>query len=1486
MENFLTKQMRTTLLLTLFCLLIPLISSAKTIELRSGTHKLSELNVERGDVIVFGSIKNQGEDYAHLVIDMPAPDLKTVKGQVSIDVGVYNLNIMSGIDCITPFYMDYTDLGFDDKIKVSNCSCTFSGSGGVVNISGNVLASTLYVANSISVNILDGYIEASVSVNGGTLNINRNPYTGSPTDANMSETSHPLILGGFVNVHDGRLIARYNLPNSSYNSTYQYGDAIYVDSFSSDNSYLDIYGRNGIVTTDGSVRIENYWSNEEDNTCKIVGRHGDAIKNNGFVALNSDITGVFFERVKIYIESETGGHGINTNGYVVIEENCEAIIKSATKDAIHAGASVSVRNSALEAFAGPSYSAITSLNSGVSIRHDEGKNNYPVKLNGCANGIYAPNGDVFINNIFTEVKADGRRKSSLGNSSVKFGYVINSPNIEFEVKGTYKFDHRNATGVGMFSSSATVNGLHRITMPESGTFNGMAFFTADNTASEIGQISRLAIEDAPTLVKVKLPNTDDYYVWCKLPEIFSQYPNAVDTVKWFASDNNCQTWYPLDSYSGKDCEYLPINSIIVGKYVRALLSADIFEGEIYSEPYKVEKLPRTAVPSTTVLYYDSENVMRITSAQTTVEYVVKDSEEISDEDWANAFSPSSDGSYVIPTQLCTVGAVNYIFSRYKETATYYAGPASVTSCYFGTIPTTQSYELVATPVDFEANYDASGRLIVPFNGVVKIEVVPVPVDATDFSGIKRSDWTLNGMDLYGNEACTARFLSSANVTTAYVKMTTAGEASLSTKLTLTVNDRPRIVLRSLSFNVADANGDYISSILIPDMYIPRGTTKYFPIDIQPADYPVENITVSLDKKQEGRTVVSAASGIEQVDGQNMIKVTASPTQLISLTPYVGKLLVGDTEVGEFNVYVTKATLEGLSFSYPTVTLNPGEQMNLASSVVTTPVNAEGYELSWSSSNPDIVSVDENGVVTVTDSDAALGETVEVTVTSGDYSATIIVNVSGEKYNLWIRGAQVNSNNMTDILGDGKVSFDGKETLTITDYKLTNQNSTAIYFIKSELENLTVNVQGSNTVVLGRASTVIEAKNIAFVGDGSLLVRVDYNNCAAAIKATGSVVVTDCVDLNVLALRTVAIDANSLNVFGENAKLTLTASPNTVLLNQFVLGNGYSITPVGIEFGSYSGLDKSTFLLDGAVVNGQEVVISGSDPNFMLMGDANNDSYLMLNDITLTIDEAIGNGPDDFYMILANVYGDRVIDVADVVGVADIVGKDTKHKPSASSAPSMPRYAMRSMVFDNFSDYLSADNVALTAGESKTIEVILNSNVDYTAFMMDLKLPEGISIAGAHLSDRAAFSHSLATFDVEGATRLVSYSMQNAAITAGEGTILTLDLVADSDFGGSGEINVDDIVFTTRDNKNVFMPALAIGVGNVTTGINGVNSIVNGVSVKGNTLVINAANGGEATITTINGISRRVNIAAGINELQLDHGIYIVTVNGESVKVRL
>ena len=212
------------------------------------------------------------------------------------------------------------------------------------------------------------------------------------------------------------------------------------------------------------------------------------------------------------------------------------------------------------------------------------------------------------------------------------------------------------------------------------------------------------------------------------------------------------------------------------------------------------------------------------------------------------------------------------------------------------------------------------------------------------------------------------------------------------------------------------------------------------------------------------------------------------------------------------------------------------------------------------------------------------------------------------------------------------------------------------------------------------------------------------------------------------------------------------------------------------------------------------------------GDANDSRTVTVTDIVVTAQYILQRDPQPFVFEAADMNGDGNITVTDIMLIAYLI-----NHPAMDAPKRMP-------ALESGLDRMSGDGVTLMAGETRTVSIVLDNETDYTAFQMDLTLPEGLTASNFQLTDRAG-GHAFEVNAIGGdKLRALCYSPTIEAIGGHSGALLTFDVTATSNVDGS--IIVDGIELVTTGCQTVLMNGFAIGVNSLTS----VNEVVSGKTV--------------------------------------------------------
>ena len=124
-----------------------------------------------------------------------------------------------------------------------------------------------------------------------------------------------------------------------------------------------------------------------------------------------------------------------------------------------------------------------------------------------------------------------------------------------------------------------------------------------------------------------------------------------------------------------------------------------------------------------------------------------------------------------------------------------------------------------------------------------------------------------------------------------------------------------------------------------------------------------------------------------------------------------------------------------------------------------------------------------------------------------------VGVQAENYDIIVAGRQVTSDNASDVLNDGTVSFDNDGKILTMNGAMIDMSSNSTYVVSSSITNLQVKLVGSNTVKTSSAWLPVfqlsgaSSASLTFVAEkyGSLTIEgiYDFDNVATGYSITNS-----------------------------------------------------------------------------------------------------------------------------------------------------------------------------------------------------------------------------------------------------------------------------------------------------------------------------------------------------------------------------------------------
>ena len=114
---------------------------------------------------------------------------------------------------------------------------------------------------------------------------------------------------------------------------------------------------------------------------------------------------------------------------------------------------------------------------------------------------------------------------------------------------------------------------------------------------------------------------------------------------------------------------------------------------------------------------------------------------------------------------------------------------------------------------------------------------------------------------------------------------------------------------------------------------------------------------------------------------------------------------------------------------------------------------------------------------------------------------------------------------------------------------------------------------------------------------------------------------------------------------------------------------------------------------------------------------------------------------------------------------------------------------------------------IAVGEAKQISLELSNETSFTAFQMDIVLPEGLTIQdnSFRLSQRASDHTVSAKSFSDGRTRIACLSLTNTPFSGNSGALVSFTVIADKDIAEKSELQLKNVIFTMPNAREYFLP---------------------------------------------------------------------------------
>lgn len=577
---------------------------------------------------------------------------------------------------------------------------------------------------------------------------------------------------------------------------------------------------------------------------------------------------------------------------------------------------------------------------------------------------------------------------------------------------------------------------------------------------------------------------------------------------------------------------------------------------------------------------------------------------------------------------------------------------------------------------------------------------------------------------------------------------------------------------------------------------------------------------------------------------NVVSVTntGSITALSQGTSVI-KCTASNGVSAQCSVTVNPVLATSVSLNHKEMTLEVGQKTSLAATVL--PTNATSKNVTWSSSDPNTVLVGTDGTIVGMKAGNAM---ITVTTTDGsNKQATCMIEVIPAK--VVVESIKLNKTSLSLVKGDTEqliatvlpsnatnkdvvwsvnnnfvsVDEEGNVTALKAGNAIVNATTTdgTNLTASCEIAVSEKDISSYDNIIYLEPSTCVKGKTITlplYLKNTAEITAVQFDlllpNGVDVRKKTNSQ--TYDIMFNESSDRTDAGSHSISSALQENGSIRVLCYSSSLAV--FAGGDG-AVLDIPLEVSNDMPSGKYYFSIDNIVLtdkNENKYTIENYSSIINIVstipGDPNADGVIDVADIVATANHILGNSIEVFIAEAADLDVDGTIDVADIVGISNLI------LVGNTSRKVMRKTATQNV--DNTSKFEIAP-FTMTAGQQSNVITLdlYNSGVEYTAFQLDMSLPEGLSVdmnrrgTAYNLSfntdaDRTDASyHTLSSAkQANGDIRILCYSTTLDIFWGDNGALINIPVTASSDMqAGVYDFYLKNIILTKCDETKI-LPA--------------------------------------------------------------------------------
>ncbi len=391
--------------------------------------------------------------------------------------------------------------------------------------------------------------------------------------------------------------------------------------------------------------------------------------------------------------------------------------------------------------------------------------------------------------------------------------------------------------------------------------------------------------------------------------------------------------------------------------------------------------------------------------------------------------------------------------------------------------------------------------------------------------------------------------------------------------------------------------------------------------------------------------------------------------------------------------------------------------------------------------------------------------------------------------------------------------------------------------------------------------------VATVDSDGTVKGISVGNAEITATSTDGSEIVASMSIRVLnPIKTLTLSATELAIeVSRTAQLTATVSPAnaTDAAVEWTVVEGSSFIKID-DTGKITALKQGTATVRATAADGCGAEADCVVTVIALKGDADGNGSLAVNDVVLTARAVIDDIDSKLDFEAADMNSDGVMTVGDLTRVADAVMK----------YQAQPKSVIRKV------RSLGSAPQLMFASEGMSLQIVIPGLGSFTGVQFDVVLPEGMSIARIESAD----NHSVMNRRLNDVTRVMSYSTETYGSV--DEVFATLSLQADGSLAaGEYELTLANVMASDFDgNLYSFENGKARVAYSPQSGLSTPGADTLHILTEGHKVIIISPADMIVTLTDLHGISRRIELHSGRNEMTIaTSGVYVI--DGQKIIIR-